>query len=595
MTAPMQDEELDDVIDMEQYSTKKDEEDLEGVIDMEEYSKSKEAEEATWWDSAKEAGIQAGLGFAQAYTYPLDILKIGMLAEGLSDIDEVEEAFKKAGKTFDKDKYIKTIMEQGEFVPTQELLEKQFTKYTGVDLEPKTRTGKFFNKLFFLTGLAKGKGFTKEGLTKGAIGGVAGATTTAALREAGAPEIVSELGGDVVGGGISAIEKQVRKLSPEAARIQQIADKHGLPLMEFMLQDEIPTSAKITQGRKAAFEKELGMTTEEAINKIVEGKIPVSKLRGQGQDLEVLETEAYDKAKGLARANPNPLSTDQLVADIDAEIARIRGRAPVQSDGEEAAIRILEKQRDAISKSKSNTEQLVNLTQNNNSNVKSIYKKAEFSGVEEDVKNAYGFVNNAIRNNIEREAGKEVSDAYKVANSIYAQNASLARVEGLISKSFQNGEFSAKKLNQLLNSKQGAFLRRDLGEQGVKELRDIAEFGEKAQKATNQFANSSKHSSEVSQWGPLAGFLIAKVPPVAGAAAVLKPLYNYYRGWALTNPAARTVYRDILKNAANGSFKNMAKDFATLEDLVIKEFGSLEEFTKQGINEIKFYEEGEED
>jgi hypothetical protein len=39
----------------------------------------------------------------------------------------------------------------------------------------------------------------------------------------------------------------------------------------------------------------------------------------------------------------------------------------------------------------------------------------------------------------------------------------------------------------------------------------------------------------------------------------------------------------------------MAKDFATLESEVIKEFGSMEDFMKQGIRELRMYKEGEED
>lgn len=593
MTAPMtqfdEDEDLEGTIDLENYSAEQELADEEGTIDLEDYSKSQEAEEASWWDTAKDAGIQSGLGLAQAFTWPLDILKVAMVGEGLTDIDELEDAFAKAGKPFDRDKYIKTVMEQGEFVPTQELLERQITKHTGVDLEPKTKIGKFLNKLFFIGGLSRGKG-----VGKALKSGVAAATTTTGLREAGAPEIVSELAGDLAGG-IAGIEKQARKLSPEAARIQKIADKHGLPLMELMLKDEIPSGPKITAGRKAAFEKEIGMTTEDAIAKVVEDKIPISKLRAQGQDLNVLESEAYDKAKALAQSKPNPIKTDQIVSDIDAEIARIRGRAPSPSDAEEAAIRILEKEKNVLSKAKANPEQLITQTQNYNSNVKSIYKKAEFSGVEDEVKNAYGFLNNSIRNTVEKEAGKEIRDAYDVANKIFGQNASLARAEGLISKAFQNGDYSAKKLHQVLNSKQGAVLRRDIGEQGVKELRDIAEFGSTAQKATSQFANSAKHKFQVSEWGPLAGFLLAKVPLAGVAAVATKPFFDYVRGYLLTRPAARTVYRDIVKNAANGSFKNMAADFSKLEGMINKEFGSMEDFMNQGMQELQFYREGEED
>jgi len=39
----------------------------------------------------------------------------------------------------------------------------------------------------------------------------------------------------------------------------------------------------------------------------------------------------------------------------------------------------------------------------------------------------------------------------------------------------------------------------------------------------------------------------------------------------------------------------MAKDFAIIENQVIEDFGSIDDFMKQGISELRFYREGEED
>lgn len=617
MTAPIETmQEEDEGVDLNKFRQEQDLQDYEDTIDMAEYSKSQEAEESTWWDAAKEAGVQSAAGLGQAFTYPLDILKMAMVGEALTDIDELESALKKSGKSFDRDKYIQTVMEQAEFIPTQELLEKTIDKYAGTNIaEPKTKTGKFFNKFFFLAGLARGKGATKA-LTSGAVG----ASTTAALREAGAPEFVSELAGDLTGG-LATLEKQAKNFTAEQKRIIELGEKHGLPLMEFMLEDTSGSSAKISPKRKAAFEKELGMSTEEAINKIVEEKIPISKLRNQGQDLQVLEEEAYDKATALAKKNPTVVNTEELVADIDREIARIKSGAPSPSNAEKAAIQVLENEKKALTEApikpkveilgadgkpinpvsekrtpkKASVEQLIEQTRKYNSNVKGIYKKAEFSGSEDEVKNAYAFLNDRIRNTVEKQAGKEVVDAHKAANAIFGQNASLARTEGLLSKAFKNDEFSAKKLNQLLNSRQGAILRRDIGEEGVKELKQIAEYGEKAQKATTQFANSAKHKFKIGDWGPLAGFVLAKAPPVGAAAVAAKPIWDYSKGYLLTRPVARKTYANILKNAANGSFSNMAKDFSILENEIIKEYGSMDDFIKQGIMELQFYREGEEE
>jgi hypothetical protein len=595
-------DEADEGIHMAQYSQQQqmqsDIDDDEGTIDMAEYAQSHEAEETSWWDAAKEAGVQAASGLGQAFTYPLDILKMAMIGEGLSVTDELEDAFVKAGKPFDKNKYIQTVMQQGEFIPTQELLERTIDNKFGTNIgNPKTKTGKFFNKLFFLGGITKGKGLTKAGVKKGAKAGLAGATTTAVLREAGAPEIVSELAGDVAGG-VASLEKSARKFTAEQQNIIDIADKYGLPLMELMIEDVPKGSPKISRRRKRAFEKELGMSTNEAINEIVEGKIPISKLRGQGKDLEVLEDEAYEKATTLARANPNKLKTTGLLADIDREIARIKSLAPSPSDAQKSAIKILEGEKTSLTLAKggSTTEQLINQTKNYNSNVKSIYRKAEYSGVEDEVKNAYAFLNDRIRNTIEQQSVMPVIEAHRAANIIHGQNASLARTEGHLLKAFPNGEFNAKKLNQVLNNKgSGAQLRKDIGDDGVRQLREIAEYGDRAQKATTQYTNSAKHKFKIGDWGPLAGFLLSKAPAVTATAVVVKPMWDYVRGWALTRPVAREVYGNILRNAAKGSFENMAKDFATLDKEISNEFGSLDDFMKQGIQDLNMYIPGEED
>lgn len=584
----------DEGIDMAQYRQErqaKDEADqYEGTIDMAEYSKSKEAEEATWIDSLKEAGLQSAAGLGQAFTWPLDVVKLAMVGEGLTDLDELEEAFEKAGKPFDRNKYVKTVMEQGEFVPTQALLEKKIDETFGTNIEnPKTKTGKFFNKLFFIGGLTRGKG-----LTKALKAGAKGAATTEGLKAVGVPEIAADLIGDYKG--IASAEKSARKLSAEGAKAVEIADKRGLPLMESMLSGNASQSPKISSKRKQALDKKLGMSTEEAIKAITEERIPISKLRANGQDLQVLEDEAYDVATNLASANPQKLQTKDLVSDIDREINRIKSIAPSLGDAKKAAVKVLEDEKKILSKASSNTQQLIDQTREYNSNVKQIYRKPEYNGKEEEVKNAYAFLNDRIRNTIEKQAGKDVIDAHKAANAIFGQNAALARSEGLISKAFENGEYNPKKLNQLLNNKgTGAQLRKDLGEEGVKELRQIAEFGEKAMNTTAQYANASKHKFKIGEWGPLAGFLLAKFPKTTGAALAAKPIVDYARGYFLTKPASRKAYANIVKNAANGSFGNMAKDFAVLESQVIDDFGSIEDFMKQGIRELEFYRPGEED
>lgn len=603
-------QEEEGVFDIEAFddpsSQERSEEKSDGVVDMEEYTNSGEEQEATWWDLAKDLVVQPALGAAKAFTWPADILKIGMVGESLNDLDELEEAFKKAGKPFDRDKYLKNVAETSQFIPTQELLENLITDKTGVDLKPKSGPGKFINKLFTLAAFTRGSGPIKA-LTTGTIG----AGTTEVLKKGGVNEFAADLIGDTVAGGKAALERSTRVLSPKAAELEAIATKHGLPFPEYLTKETAElVGPKISDARRMAQQKQMGMSSQEAIENIIEGNLPITKLRKQGADLEVLVEDAYNNVTNLAKSNNALLSTEQIVKDIEGEIVRIKKVSPSPSDADKAAIQILENEKKYLTNApkkdkvellgpdgnpinptpkgrtpkEASTEQMVQQIRKYNQNVKSIYKRAEFSGREDAARGAYAFLNNSIRNTIESQSGPDVRKAMKAADSLFAEKSKLDRVEGLISRAFKDGDYKPQKLNNLLNSKQGLIVRRELGDQAVNEIREIAQYGEQAIKATNQLAKSSTHLGAIAEWGPLAGMLLHKIPKV-GLLLAAKPFVNNIRGYMLTKPATRTIYNSIVKNAAKGSFRNMAADFGKLGEEVSKDFGSVQEFIKAMGNE----------
>lgn len=602
---------IDDPIENESKSLfnpekEKAEEDADGVVDLKDYTDSGEDEKASWWDVAKDVVIQPALGLGSAFTWGLDVLKLGMVGEALTDLDEIEEAFQRVGKKFDRNEYLRVVAEQSEFMPTWDLLESTIEERADISLKAKSETGKTIRKFFNLFGLLKGKGLTKAAVKQGVKGALVGAGTKTALKAAGVNETVSDIVSDIAGGGAAALKKEPRILSKEISDIEKTAAKHGLPFPEYLTKEKDQLiKPKISETRKAAIQKELGMDTRQALDKIIEGELPIKKLKEQGTDLKILRDEAYDKVAELAKNSPKKNSTDQIIKDIDTEIARIKSQAPSPSDPDKAAIRILEAEKEALSNAPKKevqilgpngkplnasppgrtpkevkTEDLVEQIKKYNKNVDTIYKRPEFSGQQDAVRSAYAFLNNSIRNTIEHQSGTEIRQAMRAADALHGQINKLNRVEQLISKSFKDGDYSPKKLQQLLNSKQGLIVRRELGDQAVNEIRDIANYGDRAVKATNQLAKSSKHIGEIAEWGALAGYLLYKMPKSAGILMGAKAMGDRIRGYLMTKPAARTAYRDIMKNAANGSFKTMAADFSRLESAVIKDFGSMEEFFK---------------
>jgi hypothetical protein len=563
-----------------------------GVIDLNEYTESGEEEKASWWDVAKDVIIQPALGLGSAFAWPLDVLKLGMVAESLTDVNELQEAYEKAGKTFDKNKYLKTVSEQYEFIPTWDLLEKTVEERAGINLHPKSNTGKNIRRWFNLFGLVKGKGLTKAVAKQAAKGATAGVVTTSLLKKAGLNETASDIIGDIAAGGTAALKKEPRVFSPEVAELEQIATKHGLPFPEYLTKEPSQlVNPKISEKRMLALQKNIGLNSKEAIDEVISGRLPIQRLKQQGADLEVLKDAAYDKVTALAKNKTNPIPMNQVIADIDLEISRIKKVAPSPSDADKAAIAILEKEKDILSKVTPTTEELVEQIKKYNSNVTSIYQRPEFSGREDAVKGAYAFLNNSIRNTVEAESGKTIRQAMRAADALNGEVAKLERVEGLVSKAFLNGEYNPKKLQSLLNSKQGLIVRRELGDQAINDIRDIAKYGDKAVKATTQLAKSAVNYTGIREWGPLAGFLLYRMPKTAGVLLAGKAVGNRIRGYLLTNPATRTQYAKIMKNAANGSFKAMSQDFAKLEEEISKNFGSIDEFMKAMSEDLEYINE----
>lgn len=572
------------------------------AINLDEYSKSPEAQEVDWWDWTKDVAVQSVRGVAQAFSWPLDILKLGMLGEGLSGIDDLEELYLKQGKEFDRDRYIKTLMELGEYIPTQSFFEGLIEDYGGVSLQPKTESGKFVNKAATIAGLTKGSGLTK--LVAGATAG----GTTQGLKALGVNETVSEIAGDVTGGLSQALKKGPRQFTPEVDRLMKIADKHGLPFYEFMTRPEGGMiTPKISRAREAAVMKELGMTSEQAAKEIVEGRLPISKLRNSGVNLEKMEKDSYDKARNLAASKPQNIDPSDIISEIEAEVSRIKKIAPSLSDDNKEIIRILENEKAAFQKSLPNqkapkkgqpapkpvpinSEQLINQHIEYNKNVKGIYKKPEIRGKEEATRDAYAFLNSSIRNTMEKQAGSDVSTAFKEANSLFSQNAILKSSEDLINKAFVDGIYNPKKLKQVLNSKQGIKLRKNLGDKAIEELYEIADYGQKAVSHTSQVLNNPKYKTEALSWGSLAPLVLGSTVKMKGALYLAKPVAERVKGYLLSRPASRTAYTNIIKNAAKGSFNNMKADFAKLEESISDEFGSADELVKKIINDLEVYE-----
>lgn len=512
---------------------------------------------------------QIGLGLTQAATAPLDLMKMYLIGEGLTGLEEAQEASEKMGIPFDMEKERQKFLSAMEYLPTQTLAEEFLEKQTGVSTKPKDR----FSKV--MRGAAEFAGLAPKG--------------------AKIPKL------------------QPKSLSAEGHALRETGEQFGLRKFAGMEAEKAPTITPIVSTEKEAkLASELGETSKKAIEDIIEQKIPVKKMRDMGINLE----HAYDVSYSAARKTANEMGDKHIdfsnvLKWIDQEVKKTKVSSPSLSDSQKAYINILKKERsdltqktipkkqpvlygpsgEIITKTEKSkivqkpltADQSLNQIKNFNSNVKGIYRKAEHSGVEEAVKSAYSGLNEQLIKSIEKanpKLGKEIT----FANKIFHEGSKLDQVEGILKKSFSDG-YNPKKLANTLSTKRNRqFLERSLGKNGIQDLERIAKYGQKAEeKIFNQLKNPQTVKEYLTNMTPTQLALLAGYKAHAGAIYYMgKSALQRMQGLLFTRNSTKKNYIQFLKEASQlGS--NPAPLFMSarkLQKSIEEEFGSEEEIMK---------------
>lgn len=593
MVNPLVQQEDDDIeslgMDIEEDAVKQ-EDDFENLgLDIEEDATAIEKGEPGFWGKVGDFFVQSGRGALKAFTWPADIIKLGMIGEGLNDLDELEEAHERVGKPFDRQKYIQDVFETAQYIPTQELAEKGFEDITGISLEPKSEAGKIAKQGAALAA------FTPGGIAKKLSSAALGVGTTEALKGFGVGEGKAELIGDATSALPQLAKKVPKNLGKTGAEFEKTAQKHALPFLEFMAKEKAPrVNGTIFKSAEKRIKEQMGISTKQALDKVVKGQLPIKNLQDRGINLNAFSEHAYDVTEKLAKNVRQSYNTSKITSNIDKEISRIKSGAPSPSEAERAAIKILEQERDILNVSSPTAEQVVKQHRNYNANVKNIYRKPEFSGNEEEVRKAYAFLNKELLD-MTHTSDPAFTNAFKAANKIFHEKSKLAQTESILGKAFDGSSYSPKKLNKILNSKQGNFLKRNLSKQAIEDIEEIAKYGKAAEERMNSFINIQNPSvyNSIASWGQLAPFILIPQKLIGGILSFAKPLGKHIQGQLLTRPATREIYKTSLKHAAEGSFQLLKKDFSNLDKEISKEWGTVDNFIDDMMEELEIYE-GEE-
>lgn len=523
----------------------------------------------------QDIGLQTTLGLAKRFTFPLDILKSFATALGQQTLRE--EA--REDPNLNMEVAQQAFEDISKYFPTQDAAEEFIKESTGVDLSPKTEIGKFFRKAGEFRGLTPGKFFEDrlKGERNKALGSLGGAATSKGLTAAGVSEPIADIVGLGAGAAASSAKLASKPLSAEAKELSQTAEKHNLPKYSGIEKEKSPLiTPKVSGERQAKLEKELSQKTQQAVDKVIEGKLPFKKLKEEGVDLDEVIQNSYSKARRIAAKNRDKqVNIEPILSYIDKEIARIKNIAPSLSDQNEKVIRLLEKEKEALTTAKFNPETIINQHIENNAKVKNIYKKAEYSGAEDEIRQQVAKLNEKLIESAEKSV-PGMAKQFKEANAAYSQKAKLDRAEEL----FKDAD--PKKLNSLLkNKKKRTFLERDLGKDAVKDLDALAKYGEQAHekvfsklknpKSIQEWLTDTRTIGRIALKGILAGMGL-KIPVALYEGG--KFVATRMQGYLFTRPTTRRPYVDFVKAISTGNKPVIIKATKALEDSINQEFGS---------------------
>jgi hypothetical protein len=521
---------------------------------------------------------QAAAGAASYLTWPADLAQAATRASALDTLKEMGESNPQSRAA---------VEESVSKIPTQQGLEDYLSKKTGYRFQPEgfaEKTARGAGQLISPKGLLSGG--VKEGLIalgKRGTAAISGAAAEKGLENLGVNPFIASLAG-ITGASIGDIE---RKFSKEAQEIKNMAKKHSLRESQFMV-EEAPKlrTATITKGQAHKIESELGQTSKTAIQKIIKDKNSITKLRDEGINLDEYANKILKQTEDIAKTSKAPVSLSPVISSIDKKISEIKSTAPSLSETDKKFIDILqEKRNDFANNPNISHEQYLNQYRKNNSDRKAFYKNPQMTHLQEAANGAYGFLNEQMIKNAETGAEKEFTSSLKAGNKLHAERSNLSQIESIFTPFFDDP--NPKNLEKILKSdKKSALLKRSLGEEGIKEVKEIGKYVEKAQDKLKE--NFIQHGESwvgvIKDMG--LGALGALISPTVAGSIEIGLAASYIKGAMLANKKIRGDGLNLYKAMASGNEKAIRTYSKKFNESIDREYGNPEDMISQADSEM---------
>lgn len=219
---------------------------------------------------------------------------------------------------------------------------------------------------------------------------------------------------------------------------------------------------------------------QKIFNNIVSENVPISRLAKSNPNLDTQIKTIFDKVDSMA--TNNAFSTTEIATELGNVIRKIKGEAPVPTQAETEAIKILNRYRKAFGGKR--TSQRPNLI-SEKSAVRQYRKLGEdtrdlhesskrLSPSDKGKLMAYEIVKDALRGSIEANTPKEFSELFKASNQVYHKLMNFRALESVFDPIFNAENLNYKKLSQVMKqSKTHKILQKNLGKEGYEQFLEL--------------------------------------------------------------------------------------------------------------------------
>lgn len=515
---------------------------------------------------------QAAAGLSSYFTWPADVYKAMVRAQGLDLLKEMGE---------DNPKSREAVERLSSKIPTQQGLEEYLEKKTGYRFNPQTGWEKTFR--------SGGELFSPGGILKGGVKQAAktiGKRVTAAGAGALAKESLEDLGvhpalAGLAGIGTSSLADITHKFSQEGKAIKDLAQKHGLREAQYMIKGKPTIPQIITKSRGGKLLEEVGSTSKEAIDKILHEGNPVGRLKKQGVNIEEYVNNVLNKTKDTAQKSKDTISLNPVIQAIEDKISQIKSEAPSLSDVDKEYIKILEEKRKDFSKNPEILpEQHLNQYRKNNVDRIAFYKNPQMTHLQEAANNAYGFLNDELIKTAEESAKKSGSSEYidllKAGNKLHKHKSDLLQASSILQPFFE--EPSVSNLDKILKNKRNQkFLQRTIGSDSFGEIKQIGKYAKSAQdKLKENFVQHGENWLNVTRDLGLVSVLTLSHPTITGMLD-LGVTGMFVKGAVMANKNLRGDLINLQKAMIGGSEKAIRVASSKLNSDFEDEYGDIQD------------------